>query len=179
MPAELEQFIPHLELRVPTDEDAGDHVAIDSPQGDASDEESDASSVISTGTRYDSDAEHEEQDQDEEIGLENLTVGNATSPSPSNYSELSHISDLTLDPQASVTVGQSPTKESMKQLRDQISELGQSIRSMRKLEPEERDEHKLQMSEREESRLRARFLEGMRKLRDRTAVDEQLSTTDE
>lgn len=160
MPAELERSIPHLELRVPTDEDAGDQVAIDSPQGDAADEESDASSMISTGTRYNSDEENEEQnpDQDEEIGLEHLTVGQATSPSPSDYSELSHISDLTLDPQASVTDGQSPTKESMIQLRDQLSELGKSIRSMRKLEPEERDDHKLQLSEREESRLHARFL---------------------
>lgn len=156
--------LPKLKLRVPTGEEE---------EGVGDDAASESSSVAPS--RYDSDEENRSDpkpDTDEANGLpmNRLTIGQPTSPSASNVSSSSHTFEPELDP---------PTKESMTQLRNQMSALGATIDTMRMSQPKERDDVSLQSMETERSRMLEKFLEGMRKLRDQTVLAEQLSRTDE
>lgn len=156
MPEQIAESIPQLELRVPTGEEEED-VAADSFDETASQE----SSVISSEFEYDSDEGHEPNEGDKpsvEDALGHLTIDQPTSPSPSNGSDLSKISDFALE---------QPTQESVTKLGTEINELAKTIHTLRTSDEENLDADKLAWSEDKLKQLREQFLQDVRTLRDR------------
>lgn len=96
-----------------------------------------------------------------EKALGHLTIGQPTSPSPSNYSDLSKISDFALE---------QPTQESVTKLGTEINELAKTIHTMRSSDGESLDADKLAWSKTKLKQLREQFLQDMRTLRDRLDI---------